>query len=222
MGTWYLNPAMSSLRGHFDKEWPRRSTRSDGTLGDAAHSARQSEHNPDRDGSVDALDITDDDRHFNLDHVIAELIASGDRRLKRVIRNYRIWQKNVGWSAYGGINGHTLHAHFESDPRYENDGSPWRIPAFGYGAPPVVHLPYPDLTKPPTKYKGDDVGLLFIQHEAGGGVYALSGNILTGIKSEKALEYFRGLNRLQGLPESSNAVNRVTDEVFRSLHVIQP
>src|SRR5690242_2829053 len=56
MAGWYLNPFLTSWRGQVNGFFPKRGKASDGTIGDAAHSARTSEHNPDTDGSVDAWD----------------------------------------------------------------------------------------------------------------------------------------------------------------------
>ena len=44
------------LRDQIDRRWPNRHKRSDGWIGDAAHAARKSDHNP-IDGVVFALDI---------------------------------------------------------------------------------------------------------------------------------------------------------------------
>jgi hypothetical protein len=40
--------------------FPERSKESDGSIGNAEHSARQSDHNPDQFGIVRAIDITND------------------------------------------------------------------------------------------------------------------------------------------------------------------
>lgn len=51
----------ASLRrlGHeVDTLWPGRGRAADGWLGDAAHQARESDHNADRNGIVHALDLT--------------------------------------------------------------------------------------------------------------------------------------------------------------------
>jgi len=53
-----LAPSLKQLRTEVDVAWPMRSKRSDGWIGDAAHLARTSDHNPDADGIVHALDIT--------------------------------------------------------------------------------------------------------------------------------------------------------------------
>ena len=50
--SWTLAPALVQLRQELNARWPGRSKASDGTIGDAAHKARVSEHNPDADGVV--------------------------------------------------------------------------------------------------------------------------------------------------------------------------
>lgn len=53
-----LAGSLSRLRAEVDALWPDRSRTSDGWIGDAAHAARESDHNPDARGIVHALDIT--------------------------------------------------------------------------------------------------------------------------------------------------------------------
>ena len=46
-----------TLRDQVNRRWPKRDKRSDGWIGDAAHSQRASFHNPDKRGLVFAIDI---------------------------------------------------------------------------------------------------------------------------------------------------------------------
>ena len=48
------------LRDQVNKAFPNRDKRSDGWIGDRAHQARKSDHNPDAKGFVHALDIDAD------------------------------------------------------------------------------------------------------------------------------------------------------------------
>src|SRR5689334_3811705 len=57
MANWYLNRALTAFRAAVNSAYPHRDKSSDGTIGDAAHQATSSDHNPDRDGSVDAWDM---------------------------------------------------------------------------------------------------------------------------------------------------------------------
>lgn len=116
MSSWTLAPALVVLGKELDKAWPNRDRTSDGTLGDAAHAARQSEHNPNRDpnddvpdGYVTARDIDTDGIPVN--KVLNKLI--GDSRVWYVIHNRTIWSKTYGWKAraYTGADPHTGHIH---------------------------------------------------------------------------------------------------------------
>ena len=52
-----LVPGGETLRKQVNGRWPGRDKRSDGWIGDKAHQSRRSDHNPDRNGWVHALDI---------------------------------------------------------------------------------------------------------------------------------------------------------------------
>src|SRR5688500_3284745 len=64
---WRVAKSLLTLRDEVNQAAPQRSKASDGTIGDAAHCRRQSDHNPwVRDGNigvVTAMDITDDPTH---------------------------------------------------------------------------------------------------------------------------------------------------------------
>jgi hypothetical protein len=53
----FLVATLRHLRSEVNERWPDRDKRSDGWLGDEAHSQRSSDHNPDSHGAVRALDI---------------------------------------------------------------------------------------------------------------------------------------------------------------------
>lgn len=79
--SWRLAPALVTLRDEINKRFPNRSTISDGTIGDAAHASRDSDHNPwvidtDGVGVVTAIDITEDDATTVPE--IADLIVNPD------------------------------------------------------------------------------------------------------------------------------------------------
>lgn len=122
--------------------WPNRNRASDGTIGDASHSSRTSDHNPDSRGIVHAADLTHDpahgcDAHAEADRIRLRARNGQEPRLKYVISNRRIASPidNWAWRSYSGSNPHTQHAHFSvnSGP-VENDGSPW----FEDPAPPPL------------------------------------------------------------------------------------
>lgn len=115
---WHLAPALVDLIDEVDAKWPKRSRSVDGSIGDASHAARYSEHNPDRDpdpmprGAVSALDITATDSKLRAE-LLDELI--GDPRVWYVINRGKIWSRTDDgrpWDAedYNG-NPHKDHIH---------------------------------------------------------------------------------------------------------------
>jgi hypothetical protein len=146
MASWYLVPCLKTLFAEFDRIAPSRDHTSDGSIGDTAHQAEASDHNPDSKGAVHAIDV-DSDLHaaFTMENVIQFFVAQcrknnpngTDRgRLKYFIYNRRIWSASTGWKqeTYTGSSPHTEHAHFSCEyaATYENDTNPWGlIPQFG-------------------------------------------------------------------------------------------
>lgn len=111
---WRLANSLQILLNQANVLYPGRSKLSDGTLGDAAHAAVASDHNPNRYGVVCALDLTHDpSKGFDAHAVANLLIAYRHPDLKYVISNGRIagaWT-NWNWTAYNGSNPHTKHIH---------------------------------------------------------------------------------------------------------------
>ncbi|AXB41312.1 MULTISPECIES: peptidoglycan-binding domain-containing protein [Amycolatopsis] len=126
--------------------WPKRDKTSDGTIGDAAHASRSSDHNPwVKDaagvGVVRAIDIDVDgiDAAWLAEH-LRQRGRNGDRRLTDggyVILNRRITNADFsGWHAYTGSNPHTSHVHVSfSRSRYDDRGT-WGIVGGGGSTPP--------------------------------------------------------------------------------------
>src|SRR5215831_10387849 len=84
--------SLLTIRSQIDAIAPGRSKDSDGTIGDAAHQGRKSDHNPDQDGVVTAIDITHDPAHgVNAGEFAEMLRVSKDPRIKYVISNARIF-----------------------------------------------------------------------------------------------------------------------------------
>lgn len=140
--------SLDVLRAQVDAKFPNRSKRSDGWIGDAAHAARASDHNPNSAGVVCALDITHDPAHGVDTWAMAEMLRQQrDRRIKYVISNGRIFSSAVSpwqWRPYSGANKHAHHVHISvlDDPARCDDGAPWRLSApLGVPMPPVVKPP---------------------------------------------------------------------------------
>jgi hypothetical protein len=129
---WVLAPCLVRLIEETDRLFPNRSTASDGSIGDPAHQARVSDHNPDG-GFVDAVDITDDDANgCDVSVLVHHLVASKDSRIKYVIHNRTIWRgyAKPGLPAftptpYTGSNAHMLHAHISVEDVARNDTRTW-------------------------------------------------------------------------------------------------
>lgn len=138
--TWRLAKSLETLRSQVNKASPNRSKASDGTIGDAAHASRSSDHNPHvRDGSmgvVTALDITHDPAHgVDIQKLADALVASRDSRIKYIICNGNIvsgsgqskpaWK----WRPYSGSNKHTKHVHFsvKGTKALYDSTKPWRF-----------------------------------------------------------------------------------------------
>lgn len=138
--TWKLAPCLVRLFEEADKLWPGRSTASDGSIGDLAHSTRKSDHNPNDAGWVLAGDLTDDKAGgCDADRFAEHLLATRDPRVSYVICNGRIfrsygtsaWQ----WTPYTGTNAHDKHTHVSvlNTAAAIYDTSPW----FAYADTPA-------------------------------------------------------------------------------------
>lgn len=142
--SWRTARSIDVLGDEIDAAYPGRSKASDGTIGDAAHATRDSDHNPfiivNGVGVVRARDITHDPAHGCDADVLADrvagLIALGAHPALRhgayVIRNSRIFsfdRRGEGWRPYGGSNPHTKHVHVSVslDPAGFDSTAPWGI-----------------------------------------------------------------------------------------------
>lgn len=122
---WRLAACLVELIDQADRLAPHRSTLSDGSLGDADHQGRVSDHNPDASGDVLAVDLTDDPAGgCDATALVAHLVAVHDPRVKYLIHDATIWRSYprpasggrpelVAWQpeVYTGLNAHRKHAH---------------------------------------------------------------------------------------------------------------
>ena len=145
--------SLDTLVAQVDAIAPHRGKDSDGWLGDAAHQARTSDHNPNAAGVVCAQDLTHDPPGGFDSYAFAEVLRQRqDDRVKYVISKRRIcygprspshggnpsslWK----WNVYSGPSPHTDHVHISvGDPRFYDKTEPWDLTGFSaQPAPPPV------------------------------------------------------------------------------------
>jgi hypothetical protein len=120
---WRVAAALLKLRMQLNERHPNRAKFNDGSIGDAAHQSRDSDHNPwvrdENVGVVTAFDVTHDPASGLNCHSLAETLRSSrDTRIKYVIWNSKIFASYPtgataawSWRAYGGSNPHDKHLH---------------------------------------------------------------------------------------------------------------
>ena len=137
MNTWRLSLAAERLRKEINGIWPKRDKKSDGAVGNTSHQARPSDHNPDENGWVRAIDVDEDlNGKDGSDPVVANRlaqvivdIAKVDDRIKYVIFEGKIWSDRTRWKPvrYTGPNAHSKHIHISFNKVGDRDGSPFGL-----------------------------------------------------------------------------------------------
>ena len=133
-----LCKAGQQLREQIDDSFPDRDRKSDGWIGDARHQkAGTSDHLPDKDGTVRALDIDANlDSRANTSAYLSDqirLCAKRDKRVKYVIHKGKIasakslWR----WRTYNGVNRHDHHIHISFTKKGDSDSAFFQIPMLG-------------------------------------------------------------------------------------------
>ena len=139
--SWHLAPSLDQLRAEVNALWPNRSKASDGTIGDAAHSARTSDHNPNARRSVNAIDIT----ASGIDTGKLINAAKAHPSVRYIIHRGRIMNRDIGnfqSRHYSGSNPHNTHVHisiYQTKTAEQRDRS-WGI---AKGAPSPKPAPKP-------------------------------------------------------------------------------
>jgi len=133
------------LRDQIDRRWPKRDRRSDGWIGDSAHSAagRISDHNPDSEGIVYAIDIDENmgqgaaRNGRTAQHLADQLVAyamsdlPGHARIKYVVYENQIASgtyRSSWWKWRGKGYGHTQHIHISFTKAAKLDSSIYPLP----------------------------------------------------------------------------------------------
>lgn len=184
--SWHLAPSLVQLLNEVNQRWPKRPKGSDGTIGDTAHAARKSDHNPNGRNSVNALDIT----YPGVDPAV--LIAAVKRHpsANYVIFNKKIYTRAGGWVAepYHGTSPHTEHLHvsIKQSSVAEKDTTPWLAGAAVL--PPKKALP---------KYPGSGAFRSGGKSPAVRVVQIALGHPVTGIMSAKDVASVKRFQRLR-------------------------
>ena len=133
----WLSKAAKQLRDQVDFWFADRDVSADGWIGDSRHAATKSDHNPDTDGCVRAIDVDSRlDSSEGISVYLADQIricAKTDKRISYVIHNGMIASKilNFKWRKYKGFNKHTKHIHISFTKLGDKDSKPFDIPLLG-------------------------------------------------------------------------------------------
>lgn len=134
-GVWRAAESLLTLRRQLNAAYPNRSKASDGLIGDDAHAEdKTSDHNPDSNGVVAALDVTHDPSKGLDIAVLSEALRTArDYRIKYVIANKKIFGpfSNWQWQNYIGDNPHEKHMHVSVNRVIYDDAREWNINAGG-------------------------------------------------------------------------------------------
>lgn len=172
MASFRVPPSLNSIFVELNATWPNRAHRLDGTIGDIHHCPGSSDHCPDANGWIHAIDI--DKNGIDPDYVVGKL--SNPDKVVRYI-NWNGFQYHVR-NDFRAVpltqsDKHTTHIHvsIEHTPYARGFTGPWGIfPQFV--SPPIV---VPDLTTIPDNDWDHSSFVL----ELGGEFYA-TGDVLAG------------------------------------------
>ena len=136
-----LSKAAIQLRNQVDDTYPSRDRTSDGWIGDTRHQARPSDHNPDANGWVRAIDLDRDlsgrakpDLMPDLADQIRLLCKSKrEKRIAYIIFDGRIAssKKSWAWRPYEGSNKHNHHMHVSFTKEADLLGEFFQVPMLG-------------------------------------------------------------------------------------------
>jgi peptidoglycan hydrolase-like protein with peptidoglycan-binding domain len=155
----YLIDCLVQLRKEFNTLNPDRDKGADGWIGDEAHQAKDSDHNPDSLGRVLALDIDSTGpwpKPFGdlISGLVGRCQRGDERRLEYIISNRHIYRhsQNFVQQDYSGSDPHTGHAHFSGrhDHYREDDISNW-----GIAMKPYTHYEALEGLSLPVLHEGD-------------------------------------------------------------------
>ncbi len=208
---WRTAKALSTLLKQVNDLSPNRSKASDGTIGNAAHAARNSDHNPwivitengKKIGIVTGEDITNDSAHgMDSDKLAQALIDSKDNRIKYVISQGTITSGLPGpkpWvrRPYKGVNPHNHHVHISvrQEQTFFDSNRAWDLSGLKV-TPTQAGKPTKDPIRPTLSLNatGPSVELLqklLIDHR-----FKVSADSTFGPKTEEAVKAFQKSNKI--------------------------
>lgn len=135
-----LSKSAIQLREQIDDAFPDRDRTSDGWIGDAKHAARKSDHNPDAQGWVRAIDIDRDLSGKAKPDIMPDLAdqirlygKAHPKRIAYIIFNGKIASNKKGWAwrDYDGINKHNHHCHISFTKAADEASDFFQIPLLG-------------------------------------------------------------------------------------------
>jgi hypothetical protein len=139
-----LSHAAIQLREQIDDAYGNRDRSSDGTIGDARHALRKSDHNPDAQGWVRAWDCDADLSGKSKPIIMPDLVdqirllckSGAEKRIAYIIFDGKICSKTLNWKyrKYTGFNKHTKHVHFSFTKEADNVSEFLQIPMIGGSA----------------------------------------------------------------------------------------
>jgi hypothetical protein len=172
MATWYVPASLRSIFNELDATWPNRAHKLDGTIGDSHHCPGTSDHCPDANGWIHAIDI--DKNGIDPDYVVGK-ISNPDNVVRYI--NWNGYQYHVRNDfrprPLTEADKHTTHIHVSIEHTAYARGftGPWGI------FPQIVTVPIviPDLsTTPDTNWDHSS----FVTDIAGD--FQLTGDYLSG------------------------------------------
>jgi hypothetical protein len=140
--SWRLARSLDVLRDEIEAKYPGTTV---WTIGDAAHQSDYSDHNPNDNDVVCAIDVKGN-AGLDLGLFVKHLIGDAHTNFRYVIFNRKIYHRKNGFKAedYNGSNAHKDHAHVSvgngpdgrSTSGYDSS-APWGIADLGEPATPV-------------------------------------------------------------------------------------
>jgi hypothetical protein len=136
-----LSKAAIQLRNQVDDTYPSRDRTSDGWIGDTRHQARPSDHNPDANGWVRAIDLDRDLSGRTKPDLMPDLAdqlrilckSKREKRIAYIIFDGRIAssKKAWAWRTYEGSNKHNHHMHVSFTKEADLLGEFFQVPMLG-------------------------------------------------------------------------------------------